>query len=106
MALAKFKDLDLDQNNGDTALRRQSSGVPWIAGYASAYRRDHRLNKCIGDNALIEKAVTSQSAAITCPISRFYIQVNNFRFARHPATIAKGWRCQCGYGICQLTSAL
>jgi hypothetical protein len=36
------------------------------------------LDEPRGDNALIEKAITSLLAAITCPISRFYGQVTGF----------------------------
>jgi hypothetical protein len=45
------------------------------------------LEECIGDLARIEKAVTSRLAAITLPESRFYVQLNNFRFARNPPSI-------------------
>ena len=38
-----------------------------------------RLNECIGDNTLIEKVETIQLAAIACPRSRFYVQVDRVR---------------------------
>jgi hypothetical protein len=47
------------------------------------------LDECIGDCALIEKALTNQLAAITCTRSRFFDQVNNFRFARQPSRTPK-----------------
>jgi hypothetical protein len=34
------------------------------------------LNECIGDFALIEKAASNQLPEISCPISRFYVQVD------------------------------
>jgi hypothetical protein len=42
------------------------------------------LAKCIGDLSLIEQAATNQLAAIACPISRFFGQVN-WIFKHKPA---------------------
>jgi hypothetical protein len=55
--------------------------VPWnqIAGHLAICNRKSGLGECIGDNALIKKAATSQLAAITCPSSRFYSQVDWIR---------------------------
>jgi hypothetical protein len=47
------------------------------------------LNECIGDLPLVEKAVTGQLAATIRKYSRFYVQVNNFRFARDPGAIQR-----------------
>jgi hypothetical protein len=51
--------------------------VPWnqIAGHLAICNRKSGLGECIGDNALIKKAATSELAAITCPSSRFYSQL-------------------------------
>lgn len=44
-------------------------------------RTRYCIGEWVGDLPLVEKVVASELAKITCPRSRFYIQVNNFRLA-------------------------
>jgi hypothetical protein len=45
------------------------------------------VNERIGDNSLIEKARKSQSAAITCPSSRFFGNLDYFPGCRDPGSM-------------------
>jgi hypothetical protein len=64
--------LQLDERPG---FGRQLGSWNQIAGHLPICNRKSGLGECIGDNALIKKAATSQLAAITCPSNRLYGQV-------------------------------
>jgi hypothetical protein len=62
-----------------------TTATPGVYQHHDRHRAERRLHghlgsrsivgECIGDYALIKKAATSQSAAITCPISRLFVHV-------------------------------
>ncbi|HEV3387033.1 MAG TPA: hypothetical protein VG097_19600 [Gemmata sp.] len=54
---------------------QEAAGSSPVAPGKSSSRSLNYVDESICDNALVEKAVTRQLAAITCPSCRFYIQV-------------------------------